>query len=124
MGNGVYTSTLCSSSETIALHNELAYLVHPPKYLLFYCDIPPANEGETPIVDGRRLFGSLSPDIQDSCTDNKSNLLDRVRETAWREASFFACQRGDLLFLNNHLVAHGRNRFSGARRILPPWPRI
>ena len=45
-------------------------------------------------------------------------MLQEVREVMWNEATFFPWQAGDLLFLDNHLAAHGRNSFSGARSIL------
>ena len=44
--------------------------------------------------------------------------LQEVREVMWNEATFFPWQAGDLLFLDNHLAAHGRNKFSGERSIL------
>jgi alpha-ketoglutarate-dependent taurine dioxygenase len=45
-------------------------------------------------------------------------LLAAVRATTWERASFFPWQAGDVLWLDNHLVAHGRSPFSGERRIL------
>ena len=44
--------------------------------------------------------------------------LQEVRDVMWAEATFFPWQVGDTLFLDNYLVAHGRNRFSGERSIL------
>ncbi len=45
-------------------------------------------------------------------------LLASVREATWREATLLPWERGDVLFLDNHLVAHGRNAYSGDRLIL------
>ena len=45
-------------------------------------------------------------------------LLQAVRDTMWREASFFSWEKNDLLLLDNYLVAHGRNSFSGDRLVL------
>jgi len=44
--------------------------------------------------------------------------MDATRETRRREAVVFAWQAGDLLVLDNQLVAHGRRPFTGPRRIL------
>ena len=44
--------------------------------------------------------------------------LDRVRDVLWREAVIFPWQEGDVLFLDNFLVAHGRMSFKGERKIL------
>ncbi|HET6616755.1 MAG TPA: TauD/TfdA family dioxygenase [Gemmatimonadota bacterium] len=44
--------------------------------------------------------------------------MDATREARRREAVWFPWQAGDLLVLDNHLVAHGRRPFTGARRIL------
>lgn len=44
--------------------------------------------------------------------------MDATRETRWREAARFPWEAGDLLVLDNHLVAHGRRPFTGERRIL------
>jgi len=41
-----------------------------------------------------------------------------TRETRRREAARFPWEPGDLLLLDNHLVAHGRRPFTGERRIL------
>lgn len=45
-------------------------------------------------------------------------LLDEVRRTAGEEMRTFAWQEGDLLMVDNMLVAHGRNPFKGPRKIL------
>lgn len=47
-----------------------------------------------------------------------AQLLEEVRRVSWSRAAFFPWRQGDLLCLDNHLVAHGRNRFTGDRSIL------
>ena len=44
--------------------------------------------------------------------------LDRVRKALWDESVMFPWLQGDVLVLDNHLVAHGRNAYSGPRKIL------
>jgi alpha-ketoglutarate-dependent taurine dioxygenase len=48
----------------------------------------------------------------------ESSLLEEIRETYLRESLLFPWQKGDVLVLDNFLVAHGREPFSGPRRIL------
>ena len=44
-------------------------------------------------------------------------VLDRIREAYRRETISFAWQQGDILMVDNMLVAHGRESFEGPRKI-------
>jgi alpha-ketoglutarate-dependent taurine dioxygenase len=44
--------------------------------------------------------------------------LDHVRDVLWDNASIFPWQHGDVLVLDNYLVAHGRMEYEGAREII------
>lgn len=44
--------------------------------------------------------------------------LDEVRKVMWDNAIAFRWERGDVLLLDNYLVAHGRNPYEGPRKIL------
>jgi alpha-ketoglutarate-dependent taurine dioxygenase len=46
------------------------------------------------------------------------SVLEEIREAYRRETVCFAWQEGDILMLDNMLVAHGRNPYVGRRRIL------
>ncbi|HKY39942.1 MAG TPA: TauD/TfdA family dioxygenase [Polyangiaceae bacterium] len=48
----------------------------------------------------------------------EEELLAEIRTTLAREQRVFQWRRGDVLLLDNMLVAHGRNPFSGQRRVL------
>lgn len=56
----IYTSTEYSASQTIFPHNENSYQLNWPTKIFFFCLIPAAEGGETPIVDSRKLFQRLS----------------------------------------------------------------
>ena len=55
----VYTSTEYPNDQSIVLHNELTWSNNYPRYLFFYCEIPPLQGGETPLADSRELFRRL-----------------------------------------------------------------
>ena len=59
----VYTSTEYPSDQTIALHNELNYVVTWPMKIFFFCVIAAETGGETPIADVRRVYQRLDPHI-------------------------------------------------------------
>ena len=48
----------------------------------------------------------------------EARLLEELREAYGRETVAFAWQAGDVLMLDNMLVAHGREPFTGPRRIV------
>jgi alpha-ketoglutarate-dependent taurine dioxygenase len=57
----VYTSTEFPNDQTIALHNELSTSATIPQKIWFFCDLPAAEGGQTPIADVRRVYQRLSP---------------------------------------------------------------
>jgi len=57
----VYTSTEFPNDQTIALHNELSTSATVPQKIWFFCDLPAAAGGQTPIADVRRVYARLSP---------------------------------------------------------------
>lgn len=223
----LYTSTEYPADQPISLHNELSYAHCWPGRLLFFCETPAAEGGETPLVDSRRLLATLPPSITEAFaakgvmylrtlhggrgaglswqavfeTDDRAaieaycrhaviefewtadggvktvqrrpavvrhpvtgeqvwfnqvdqwhpsnvgqsvasalaaqgyhdlpidarygdgspldpGILDEIRRVTWSQAAARPWQRGDLLLVDNMLVAHGRRPFRGARRIL------
>jgi hypothetical protein len=224
--HGVYTSTEYPADRTIALHNELTYVQTWPGRIIFFCLVPAAEGGETPIADMRKVLKRLPPglvepfaakgwmlvrnfgpalsmtwqkafrtdsreELEQYCADAditlewlggdrlrtrqvrpalarhpvtrelvwfnhaafwhasslddetraglldhfgwdglpyhtfygdgqpiEDEVIDAIRRAYLNETITFPWQAGDLLLLDNMLVAHGRRPFSGARRIL------
>lgn len=60
----VYTSTEYPPDQSIALHNELSYVMTWPSKVWFCCIVPPETRGETPIADVRRVYDRIAPEIR------------------------------------------------------------
>ena len=52
----VLTSNESPPEEPIPFHHEMSQVPEPPAYICFYCDIPPAEGGETPICHSARAY--------------------------------------------------------------------
>jgi len=52
----VFTSTEYPAGAIIPLHHEMSYSHNWPAKIFFYCSVPPASGGRTPIADDRRIF--------------------------------------------------------------------
>jgi alpha-ketoglutarate-dependent taurine dioxygenase len=61
----IYTSTEYPPSQTIPLHNEMAYSRQWALKIAFFCTQPAREGGETPIADSRRVYQSIPPEIRD-----------------------------------------------------------
>ena len=61
----VYTSTSYPAAAPILLHNEMSYSREYPSLIAFYCEIPPAVGGATPLADCRQVLRSLPPELVD-----------------------------------------------------------
>ena len=64
MGGKVYGSTPYPSDETILFHNESSHMHRWPMLIWFYCVKAAELGGETPIVDCRKIYQALDPDLR------------------------------------------------------------
>ena len=60
----VYTSTEYPASQTIPLHNEMAYSRQWPLRIAFLCLQPAVSGGMTPIADSRQVYDALPPELR------------------------------------------------------------
>jgi amino acid adenylation domain-containing protein len=65
LGGKVYGSTPYPADETILFHNESSHMHRWPMLIWFYCVTPPLQGGESPILDGRRIYQLLDPLIRE-----------------------------------------------------------
>jgi len=61
----IYTSTEHPADQNIFQHNENSYQRTWPLKICFFCQVPAAQGGETPIADCRKVFTRISPEIRD-----------------------------------------------------------
>ncbi|KAL7580999.1 hypothetical protein ACA910_005810 [Epithemia clementina (nom. ined.)] len=52
----IFTANESPPQEPIPFHHELAQTPNPPEYIFFYCDTPPEEGGETPIIDSTLVY--------------------------------------------------------------------
>jgi alpha-ketoglutarate-dependent taurine dioxygenase len=98
LGNKVYTSTEYPADHSIALHNELTYVMTWPKKIWFCCLQPAARRGETPLADVRRVFERIDPAIRKVFADKGWMLVRNFYEELslpW-QTSFHTTERAEV----------------------------
>jgi len=85
----IYTSTEYSSELKRPLHNELSYSRCFPRYLFFWCDVPPTQGGETLLADGRIVLSDMPFEIVDEFETKK---ICYVRNLVSDAASLYSWQ--------------------------------
>lgn len=61
----IYTSTEYPAAHEIFFHNENSYAHVWPRKLFFCCLVPAEEGGETPLVDVRKVYASVPPDVRE-----------------------------------------------------------
>jgi alpha-ketoglutarate-dependent taurine dioxygenase len=74
----VYTSTEYPETYQLSCHNELSYAHKWPSKIFFYCAVPPAQGGETPIVDCREVLKDLDPQLCDRFISRKVRYVNNL----------------------------------------------
>lgn len=67
----IYTSTEYPATQSIPLHNEMAYSLSWPMKIWFCCLKSAQQGGETPIVDSRKIFQRIDSKIKDKFMQKK-----------------------------------------------------
>ena len=64
VSGNVYTPVFFPEDQKLLAHNENSFNWQWPRKILFCCVEPAAEGGETPIVDSRRVFDHVSPELR------------------------------------------------------------
>ena len=81
----IYHSTPYPADKTILFHNESSHLPQWPLRQFFFCVIPAADRGQTPLLDCRRYLRRLDPELRassprrGSCTSGTSRKASTCR---------------------------------------------
>lgn len=65
VGSRIYGATFYPAEQPILFHNESSHLNRWPMKILFYCAVPAQQGGETPILDCRKVYERLSPEVRE-----------------------------------------------------------
>jgi alpha-ketoglutarate-dependent taurine dioxygenase len=71
VGDKIYTSTDYPPEQSIFPHNEHSYSRTFPMKLFFCCLLPALHGGETPIVDCRKVWQRIDPEIRQRFAEKK-----------------------------------------------------
>jgi alpha-ketoglutarate-dependent taurine dioxygenase len=61
----VFTSTEFAADQWIPFHHEMSYSHNWPSWLYFYCDVPPARGGATPLASERAVSPRIPAEVRD-----------------------------------------------------------
>jgi alpha-ketoglutarate-dependent taurine dioxygenase len=75
----VFHSTKYTNIVVISPHNEMAYARYRPRWIAFYCDVPPAQFGETPVFDMARALEALPGPLRDRLVRANMRYVRHIR---------------------------------------------
>lgn len=70
----------------IPLHGEMYYARKRPSILWFFCEHPPARDGETIVCDGTAIYRNMRPELKAFFDRNPLRYLRPLTRTQWQEA--------------------------------------
>jgi alpha-ketoglutarate-dependent taurine dioxygenase len=88
VGGNIYGSTPYPADQTILFHNESSHTHRWPMKIWFHCVTAAQHGGETPIVDCRKVYQLLDPELRQLFADKKlryvRNYTDGL-DVSWQE---------------------------------------
>ncbi|MCR9192594.1 MAG: TauD/TfdA family dioxygenase [Gammaproteobacteria bacterium] len=89
--DGVYTSTNYPNDVHISLHNEKSFSNNYPNLVYFFCEVEPVIGGETPILDGRKIYNMLDREIIHNFSEKKLKYVMNLTDgpgigKSWQES--------------------------------------
>ena len=112
---GMYTSIIGPPALNVPLHNEKSYSADFPSHIYFNCVTPAKKGGNTPLLDGQKLWQSLPEQLKQKL--DKGIIYRRkfyTKGLRWKIFQFFS--EGQLGFLWEHLL--GTNNKKKASQLL------
>jgi amino acid adenylation domain-containing protein len=88
VSGNVYGSTPYPADQAILFHNESSHMHRWPMKIWFYCAQAPAQGGETPIVDCRKIYQLLDPVLRERFARKKLMYVRNYTETldvSWQD---------------------------------------
>lgn len=87
-GGKVYGSTPYPANKAILFHNESSHLSRFPLKIWFFCVQPASQGGETPIVDCRKAYQMVNPNLREKLADKQlmyvRNFTDGL-DVSWQD---------------------------------------
>lgn len=87
LNGNIYTATEYHSDQLIVQHNEQAYTNDWPMRIGFFCMLPSAQGGETPIADSRKVFDAIPAAIREEFTAKRLRYVRHYSDIdlPWKE---------------------------------------
>ncbi|MFG1675332.1 TauD/TfdA family dioxygenase [Micromonospora sp. NPDC049282] len=79
------TTTVTTGRQGIPLHREASYVPGSPSLLMFYCERPAAEGGETTVCDGVQLLAALPQAIREFVTRAEIRWQLDMPDGSWQE---------------------------------------
>ena len=67
VGDIVFTANESPPSEPIPFHHEMAQVLNPPRYVMFYCEVATTSGGETPLILSELVYEFLCASFPAVC---------------------------------------------------------
>lgn len=109
VGKGVFSTTEYPPDQEIVLHCENAYQREWPRKVAFCCLVAPAEGGQTPVADMRRVNAAIGADLMDRFESRRVRYVRHYRphiDIPW-EVVFQTCDRAEVAaYCEAHGIEH------------------
>ena len=96
----VFSASELPNYYPIPQHCEMSFMDQPPRHLFFYCAVAPEKGGETPLVDFRKVYQQLDPEIREEfMTKGIRNIRNYDGPNTRSKLDIWKLKRWDQMFL-------------------------
>eukprot|EP00300_Choanocystis_sp_HF-7_P037088 c53084_g1_i1.p1 GENE.c53084_g1_i1~~c53084_g1_i1.p1 ORF type:complete len:673 (+),score=150.57 c53084_g1_i1:42-2021(+) len=118
VGDVVFTANESPPSEPIPFHHEMAQVPDPPKYVMFFCEYPAKEGGETPIVLSHKVYEHFAAHFPEVCEKCETLGVRYIRVMPLEDDATSAIGRS---WRNTFQVSTKREAEATMRRIGTEW---